>query len=80
MVIFVVKLGFLSTLYPNFFLKIAFFPCDFLKFVFIEGPLDFSRSETFSEHRRLLMVFGTMRLIGDLHQKIFPKTFVFFTL
>ena len=40
----------------------------------------FTRNKTFCEHIGLLVVFGTMRLTGDLHQKnfsIFLKGFRF---
>ena len=30
-------------------------------------PSNFTRNETFCEHKGLLKVFGTMRLTGDLH-------------
>ena len=36
-------------------------------------PLNFTRNETLCEHKRLLKVFGTMRLTGDLQ-----KNFLFF--
>ena len=41
------------------------------------SPSIFTRNETFCEHKALLKVFGTMRLAGDLHQKIFPPFSVF---
>ena len=34
-------------------------------------PSTFTRNKTFCEQRGLFRVFGTMRLTGDLHQKIY---------
>ena len=38
----------------------------------------FTLNETFCEHKTLLVVFGTMRLTGDLQNKIFEKFLDFF--
>ena len=76
-IVFVLKLGLLrptgSTQYPIFvfFFKRPVFLYATL-FVSIEAPLNFTRNETLCEHKRLLKVFGTMRLTGDLQ-----KNFVF---
>ena len=50
------------------FLGPAFFPCDF-QFAFSKPRSMFIENITFCEHTGLFMVFGTMRLTGDL-QKI----------
>ena len=72
---FVLNVGFLrpNTLYPIFvFCKDRCF--FFLSNLFPSKPPSiFTRNETFCEHKRLLKVFGTMRLTGD--QKFFSKNF-----
>ena len=61
-----------------FFLRPAFFSCDFFPIYFYRNPLSiFTRKETFCEHRGLLRVFGTMQLTGDFIEKIFSSIFSF---
>ena len=57
----------------RFFKDRCFFYATFLKFVFIEAPLFFTRNQTFCERKGFFDVFGPMRLTGVLHQKIFGK-------
>ena len=74
---FCFKLGFLrpSTLSRFFFKDRRFFYATFSNLFSSMPPLNFSRNETFCEHKGLLGVFGTMRLTGDLHLKI-PSFFL----
>ena len=58
-----------------FFKDRCFFYATFFLICFHRSPSIFTRNETFCEHKALLKVFGTMRLAGDLHQKIFEKIF-----
>ena len=49
------------------------------KIRFHRSPPQFlQETETFCERKGLLKVFGTMRLIGNLHQKIFSKNSLIF--
>ena len=56
----------------SFFRDRCFFYASFFLICFHRSP-NFTRNETFCEHKALLKVFGTMRLAGDLHQKNFSK-------
>ena len=58
-----------SARYILFFKDGRFFLCDFFLVCFHRSPLNFSRNETFCEHKGLFWVFGTMRLTGDLDRK-----------
>ena len=66
-----------AILYQFFSISICFkdqclsSPNDFFSNLFNRIPEIFSRNETFCDHRRLLMVFGSMRLTVDLHEKFF---------
>ena len=73
-IIFVLKLGFLRPSTLSDFFQRPFFLCDFFSNPFSSKPPSiFTRNETFCEHKGLLKAVGTIRLTGDLHQKIFEK-------
>ena len=61
-----------STLYPIFvFFKTRVFYATFFPFFLSNPPSIFTRNEISCVQKGFLRVFGTMRLTGDLHQKIF---------
>ena len=63
-----------STLYPIFLQRL------FSNLFSSKSPSIFTRNETLSEHKRLLRVFGTIRLTGDLQKtsENFEKKFSIF--
>ena len=73
---FVLKLGFSGT-YIRFLFKTGVLLSGFLICFHRSPSLSFTRNETFCERKGLFKVFGTMRITGDLHQKVFEKFRIF---